>query len=207
MARRSLRATLVRIVGITAAMARKGALTNLGSYPPIANSGRICQRFAVNGSGSVQVPGTPEYTARNHRNMRLFTDFFGGMKKLPFWVFIWVNFILGPVASAPFVLVFFDQHPVIVCGLLGTLFAVPPNAIILYRQRGVSKLLSVPHLAWFPFVAYQLYWLTYKGLTTTDGIPFYYALAAVTVLGTSLVFDVKDAVQWLAGDREILRPE
>lgn len=143
--------------------------------------------------------------------MSLVKELFGAMKKLPRWVFIWVNFILSPVVMVPLVLIFFDHHPVIICGALSTLVAVGPNLFILYRQRGISKLLSVSHLAWIPFVIYQAHWLTdgkFGGpLTSGDGLPYYYAWAAVIVLTISLLFDIVDSIKWFKGDREILRAE
>ena len=110
---------------------------------------------------------------------------------------------------APFVLIFFNQHPVIICGLLSTIIGVGPNLFILNKQRGLSKLLSIPHLVWLPFVAYQIHWLTdgkFGGpLTIGDGVTFYYAWVAVTVLTISLVFDVVDSYKWIKGDRDVLR--
>ena len=139
--------------------------------------------------------------------MRILRDFHNGMSQTPTWVVVWVNAILGPVVMAPFVLIFFNQHPVIISGLIGSIVGVSPNFLILHKQRGVSKALSFPHLAWIPFVGYHIYWLAYgaSGTPLRDGLPFYYVLAAITILGISLAFDIVDAAKWLAGDREILR--
>jgi hypothetical protein len=143
--------------------------------------------------------------------MSLVVELIGAMKKLPIWVFVWLNFILSPVVMAPFVLIFFDQHPVIICGILSTLLGVGPNLFILNKQRGISKLLSVSHLVWIPFVIYQVLWLTtgrYGGpLTLGDGMLYYYTWITVIVLTISLIFDVIDSFKWFNGDRVVLHAD
>ena len=40
-----------------------------------------------------------------------FRDMMGAMKKLPTWVFLWVNFVLSPAVMVAFVLAVVHPHP------------------------------------------------------------------------------------------------
>ena len=87
-----------------------------------------------------------------------------GMKKLPTWVFIWIN-ILGMVNMVSLIWIFFNQHPIIVATFIGFFVAFPANLVIIYHQLGASKLLSVPHVvAWVPLCSYLIYVIDAKAL-------------------------------------------
>jgi hypothetical protein len=81
-------------------------------------------------------------------------------------------------------------------------FVAATNVPIMLQQRGMSRLMSVPHLvAWFPLVA----WLALRLAGTDPLSPAEAALAwaLVIVNSLSLVFDVIDSWRWLAGERDI----
>jgi hypothetical protein len=118
---------------------------------------------------------------------------------LPAWVRAWVAGVLVPVNVLPF---FFLGTPTGQVAAWAAVFVAATNVPIMLQQRGMSRLMSVPHLvAWFPLVA----WLALRLAGTDPLSPAEAALAwaLVIVNSLSLVFDVIDSWRWLAGERDI----
>lgn len=118
---------------------------------------------------------------------------------LPSWVRWWVAGVLVPVNIAPF---FFLDTPTGQVAAWAAVFVALTNVPIMLQQRGMSRLMSVPHLfAWFPLVGWLLLRLT--GPTTLPMAEAVLAMALVMVNSLSLVFDVIDSWRWFAGERDI----
>jgi len=116
---------------------------------------------------------------------------------MPGWVQAWVTFILGPVNLAS---VAFVSQPF--GGGLATLvlLGMALNLPIMIRDRGLSKLMAVPHVAlWTPAVALMV-WLLTAGPALAPAFATYLVILLVVDL-ISLGFDYKDSVDWLRGDR------
>lgn len=116
---------------------------------------------------------------------------------LPLWVQVWVALILVPINLAS--LLFISEPDGKLISFL-SLIAIAPNAIIIFYEKGFSKIMALPHI---------IPWLLLVGLIVStpfsdEGYKFYlYALATINTI--SLFFDIPDAIKWFKGDREIVR--
>lgn len=107
--------------------------------------------------------------------------------------------VLVPANAAPFFLLDTMSGR---AGALASTIVVAGNVPLMLSQRGMSRLLSVPHLlAWTPLVAM----LAARLLFAKDMTPAETVLATVLLVvnGISLLFDTVDAWRWLCGQREI----
>jgi len=120
-------------------------------------------------------------------------------QSLPLWVRLWVGAVLVPANSLPF---FFLDTATGQIAAWAALFVAVTNAPIMLQQRGMSRLMSVPHLlAWFPLVAWLV--LRLAGATPLSVAETALAWLLLIVNSLSLVFDVLDTWRWFAGERDI----
>ncbi len=125
---------------------------------------------------------------------------FRGAGQLPTWVKVWVLGVLIPINVLPFG--FLDTQ-VGRAAAAASLLVIVSNTTILLAQRGVTRLMALPHLiAWIPLIS----WLGARLLfdTTLNGSAAGLALALVIVNGISLIFDTIDYVHWLCGQRDVI---
>jgi hypothetical protein len=126
-------------------------------------------------------------------------DCWASFRALPVWVQWWVGGLLIPVNALPFFLL---DTPTGRLGAAASLVVVMSNVPVMLAERGMSRLLSIPHLiAWIPLCVALL-------LRAFSGDPIenweralLFALLAVN--GVSLLFDAIDSWRWLRGDREV----
>ncbi|MEO6103710.1 MAG: hypothetical protein ABIP44_08745 [Pseudoxanthomonas sp.] len=121
------------------------------------------------------------------------------LRALPRWVQVWIGGFLIPVNTLPF---FMLDTPTGKAAALAAIFVVLTNVPIMLQQRGMSRLMSVPHLiAWVPLLGY----LGARVLFGPDmsGIELLLAIALILINGASLVFDTLDSWRWLCGARDI----
>ena len=128
--------------------------------------------------------------------MALITDIWHSFRSLPAWVQIWVGLILVPVNMLS---VLFVAEPK---GILIATLAVGgmmPNIVIMLAERGLSKMMALPHLViWIPLVL--ILWLHLGNVT---GGYLMYLWLLLIVDGVSLAFDIPDAWKWWKGDKAI----
>jgi hypothetical protein len=124
---------------------------------------------------------------------------FQSMMGLPRWVQLWLPILFGTNMAS---LGFLDQEVgrytafsfAIVC-----MFNMP----MMFIQRGMTRLLAIPHFAWFPLVVY-LFGQLWGSQPLPAGPIRTYALLVFTFNSISLAFDVIDAAKWVGGRREVL---
>lgn len=120
-------------------------------------------------------------------------------RALPAWVQWWVGGLLIPVNALPFLML---DMPTGRLGATASLVVVLSNVPIMLAERGMSRLLSIPHLiAWIPLCAVLLsLWYSDDPMSTSERALLLILLA---VNGVSLVFDTIDSWRWLRGEREV----
>lgn len=119
-------------------------------------------------------------------------------RALPLWVQIWVLGILAPVNAIAF---FLTNTPIGKATALAALFVVLTNGPIMWVEKGMSRLMSVPHLiAWIPLEIYLIVHL-FQGASIS--IDTGYAVLVLVVNGISLIFDGLDSWRWITGERDI----
>ncbi|MBI2398374.1 MAG: hypothetical protein HYV17_11300 [Xanthomonadales bacterium] len=120
-------------------------------------------------------------------------------RSLPLWVQIWVALFLVPVNAAPFLLFDTDVGRI---GMISTLLILLTNVPIMLVERGMSRLMSVPHLLiWTPLIVLLVLHLQYAAALTSAERALAWALIALN--GTSLGFDVLDSWRWWRGERDV----
>ena len=126
------------------------------------------------------------------------TDIWSSFRRMPGWVQIWVAFILAPVNVATLAMLAQPWGGWVAGLAIGGML---PNLAIMAYERGLSKLMALPHiLIWTPLVIYLGALLAGSG--AEGGIsPFLAALFVVNAI--SLAFDFPDFIKWLRGDRAI----
>lgn len=128
--------------------------------------------------------------------LQRFADIFRSFRSLPAWVQIWMLLWLIPINAAS---LFFLREPmgiwiaILACG------GMVPNGPIMYFERGVSKMMALPHL--IPWTAIVLIVIFNKPEGSGLYVTFLYGLAATNAI--SLVFDYLDAWKWFNGNREV----
>lgn len=118
---------------------------------------------------------------------------------LPGRVQFWVGVVLIPVNTAPF---FFLHSPIGRAAAMASAFVVLTNVPIMLHQRGMSRLMSVPHLiAWLALLPYLAARLVFGApLGNAEAL---LAITLIVVNGISLVFDTLDTWRWLCRKRDI----
>lgn len=125
-------------------------------------------------------------------------DIWRSFMRVPTWVTIWIFVILVPVNLLS--LVFWDVPFGIWIAVLA-IGGMMPNLFIMMKERGVSKLMSLPHvIVWTPLVILVAWVLATQELDSTTAM-FLIVLLVVDVI--SLVFDYVDFFKWRRGDRSI----
>jgi len=119
-------------------------------------------------------------------------------RALPGWVQVWVFLILVPVNVAS--LWFWTAPNGMLIAVLAN-GAMALNGPIMLMDRGFSKAMALPHVViWTPLVIW-LIWLLSSGQVGGIFAAYLWVLLVVDVV--SLVFDFKDARDWLRGDRAV----
>jgi len=123
-------------------------------------------------------------------------EIWNSFRATPGWVQIWVALILMPINMAS---LFFLNEPmgILIAFLanIGMLMNIP----VMFYDRGVSKLMSIPHL--IPWTALVVLIVFFRPEATGLYSNFLWALLIINVI--SLVFDYVDALKWIKGDRAI----
>lgn len=121
------------------------------------------------------------------------------------WVQVWVGFVLIPVNAASFFLLDYRYGQM---AALAAAFVVATNIPIMLNERGMSKLMAIPHLfAWGPLTVFLVLRLWDHSITPQIApVEQAYAVLLIPVNGISLVFDAVDSWRWLKGDRAVPRP-
>ncbi|MCX8954007.1 hypothetical protein OU790_11230 [Ruegeria sp. NA] len=124
-------------------------------------------------------------------------DIWRSFRALPLWVQIWVAVILVPVNLVP--LAFLDQPQ----GMLIAVLAITGMALnipIMAVARGMSGAMALPHiLCWVPLVVIVTLLLFSDATLSIAFIKFLWVLLIVDII--SLLFDFRDAVNWLRSRR------
>lgn len=121
------------------------------------------------------------------------------MAGLPRWVQLWLPLLFGTnMASLAFLDTDVGRNTAIAFAVVCA-FNMPMMVI----QRGLTRLLALPHFAWLPLVVY-LYGQLYGANPLPPGTVRTYATLVFTFNTFSLLFDVADAIKWLRGAREVL---
>jgi len=121
---------------------------------------------------------------------------------LPLWVQIWVAGILVPVNALAFLMLDSCAGKLTA---IAALFVVLTNIPIMLIERGMSKLMAIPHLiAWYPLVIILIVQLFSTGSRQEAGdMEWTFMILVVFINGISLVFDTKDSIDWFRGNRAI----
>ncbi len=126
----------------------------------------------------------------------IFLDIWRSYRSLPLWVQIWVFGILVPVNSAA---IFFVFQPMGAWVALLAIGAMLPNIAIMVYERGLSKMMALPHLLPWSLLVLWLLFAMPQGSAAYGA--FLWVLLVVNAI--SLGFDIPDAFKWLKGDRAV----
>lgn len=119
--------------------------------------------------------------------------------RLPLWVRLWMALWLVPVNLWSLAHMG-DPNGAWIAGL--AVAGMLPNVAIMAYERGLSKLMALPHLIfWLPCVL--LVAVTLLALDVVGGYRVYLWVLLATHL-VSLAFDVPDVLRWRRGAREIV---
>lgn len=126
-------------------------------------------------------------------------EIWSSFRRLPVWVQLWVAVILVPVNAAS---IFFLTAPGGTWVAMLAIGGMLPNLLIMLVERGLSRLMALPHiLIWTPLAVFA------GGLVAdtilVDGSWRIYLIVLLAVDLTSLVFDIADFRRWWKGDRAI----
>ncbi len=126
-------------------------------------------------------------------------DCLHSFRAMPRWVQLWMACVLVPVNLMPFLLL---DTPTGRAAAMATLVVMLGGLPIMLAERGLSRLMSVPHLvAWIPLVTLLVIWLL-RGRPMSPAETGL-AVALIAVNSISLGFDVVEFVRWCRGDRAI----
>lgn len=123
-------------------------------------------------------------------------------RALPTWVQVWVGLILVPANAVPFA--FLETWTGRVAAV-AALAVVATNLPIMWIERGMSRLMSVPHLViWGPLqAALMLRWAERVGPLPLGPAERGLLLLLLVVNGVSLAFDALDSWRWFRGARDV----
>ncbi len=123
-------------------------------------------------------------------------------RTLPTWVQIWVGGILVPVNALAFLML--DTTAGLLTAI-AAIFVLATNIPIMLLERGMSRLMAVPHLlAWYPLV-----WVLGSDLLAgnpdqpASSLELTFMTAVIVINSISLAFDTKDTLDWLRGKRDV----
>jgi len=120
----------------------------------------------------------------------VFVEIWNSFRVTPGWVQAWVVFLLMPINTVS--LFFINEHK----GMLIAFFAnigMLLNIPVMFYDRGVSKLMSIPHL--LPWTVLVLLIIFHRPEATGLYNTFLWALLVINLI--SLAFDYVDALKWL----------
>ncbi len=124
-------------------------------------------------------------------------DILHSFRAMPLWVQVWVALVLVPVNVAS--LLFLDAPNGVTIAVLAN-GALWLNGGIMLYERGLSRLMALPHLLlWTPLVMILAVTLS-KGIAG-EAVAFFWALLVINLI--SLGFDYVDFWKWLQGQREV----
>jgi len=126
----------------------------------------------------------------------IFLDIWRSYRSLPLWVQIWVVGILVPVNSTA---LFFIFQPSGIWVAILAIGAMLPNIPIILYERGLSKMMALPHLIPWSILVLWLLIAMPQG-SVAYGV-FLWILLVVNAI--SLAFDIPDALKWREGDRRV----
>lgn len=129
----------------------------------------------------------------------MFVDIWNSFRRIPAWVQAWVAFVLVPVNLAT--LGFLDQSHGVYLAVLA-IGGMLPNVVIMLNERGLSKIMAIPHLVIWPFLLILICYTLMSSANLPNGyIAFLVMLFVIDAI--SLVFDTVDFWKWRKGDRAI----
>lgn len=119
---------------------------------------------------------------------------------LPCWVQAWLIVLAGTnMASLAWLDTQVGVWTAVSFALVGAM-----NMPLMFIQGGMTRLLALPHFLWLGLVAYLLIQLFGADPLPTGSSVRAFALTVLVVNAISLAFDVRDAVRWFRGEREVL---
>jgi len=126
----------------------------------------------------------------------VFVEIWNSFRAIPAWVQCWMVLVLMPINVAS---LFFLNEPmgllIAILANLGMLLNIP----VMIYDRGVSKLMSIPHL--LPWSALVVVILFFRPDATGIYEVFLWGILIINLI--SLTFDYVDAWKWIKGDRAI----
>lgn len=123
-------------------------------------------------------------------------------RALPAWVQVWVGLVLVPANAVPFALLETWTGRI---AAVAALAVVATNMPIMWIERGMSRLMSVPHLViWGPLqLVLLLRWAGQIGPVPLGPAERALVLLLLVVNGVSLAFDSLDSWRWFRGERDV----
>lgn len=132
------------------------------------------------------------------RLIQVWTSF----RHLPSWVQLWLGIILVPANAASLLLL---DTPSGTWAAWAGLFVIATNIPIMLRDRGMSRLMALPHLlAWVPLHLALVVRLN-GGVASIplSAAEQAFAIMILIINGVSLTFDVTDTWRWCRGERSV----
>jgi hypothetical protein len=126
-------------------------------------------------------------------------DSLKSFRALPRWVQVWTALILVPTNLLPFLWL---DTPTGRAGALATGVVMLGGLPIMLAERGLSRLMSVPHLvAWIPLVVLLVARLALDQPMSAAETGL--AITLIVVDGISLGFDAFEFIHWCLGNRTV----
>ncbi len=124
-------------------------------------------------------------------------DIWNSFRATPLWVQLWMVLILMPINIVGLFLLDQPMAPWI-AGL--AVFGMLPNVVIMYKERGMSKLMALPHLLpWTVLIVIIVFARPEGGSSIYEA----YLNSLLVVNTISLLFDYPDTIKWFKDDRAI----
>jgi len=135
-------------------------------------------------------------SADKNTQSNVFVEIWNSFRAIPVWVQAWIVLVLMPINVAS---LFFLNEPmgllIAILANVGMLLNIP----VMIYDRGVSKLMSIPHL--LPWSALVVLILFFRPDVTGIYSAFLWGILIINLI--SLAFDYVDAWKWIKGDRAI----
>jgi len=135
-------------------------------------------------------------SADKNTQSNVFVEIWNSFRAIPVWVQAWIVLVLMPINVAS---LFFLNEPmgllIAILANVGMLLNIP----VMIYDRGVSKLMSIPHL--LPWSALVVVILFFRPDATGIYGVFLWGILIINLI--SLTFDYVDAWKWIKGDRAI----
>ena len=132
-----------------------------------------------------------------------FADIQSQLSAFPGLLIVWAGWIGIVVLLLPFV--FFGHRQGKVASVFSAAFI--PLLVVLLFMVGISHIISFLHLAiWLPLLIYLSREIRTERIKRASALGVWSITAAAT-LAVSLVFDLRNAVRWVIGERGIIEHE